>query len=83
MRKINRREFLYNGAAISAATALAPHTLATTGEGVLWATHAAIQNARRVPGERPFTGRDYGIVNWREQGLNLSGRTVHYRDSFR
>lgn len=76
MSPLNRREFLYSSLAVSAATALAPHLLAMPSEGARQSGNPVSQQANAGSFVQPQFETDYGIVNWREQGLNLGERVV-------
>jgi hypothetical protein len=76
MIQLNRRKFLYASAAVSAATAFAPHLFAS--EGLWQPGNSAPTEACTGPSIQPQFGKDCDFVNWREQGLNLGEGTVNY-----
>jgi hypothetical protein len=83
MHQLNRREFLYSGVAVSAATALAPHLPAMSSEIARQPGNPVSQEACSGPSVQPECERGRNFVNWREQGLNLGKRRVRNRQSFR
>ena len=83
MVQLNRRKFLYSSFAATAATALAPHLLAASSEGVLQPSNPVSQEERTGPSVQPQFGGDCDLINWRQQGLSLGEKTVHYRQYLR
>lgn len=77
MPQLNRREFLLSSAAVTAATALAPHILATPSEGAGQPSNSALQEASAVSFAQPRSARDWDFLNWRQQGVNFGGAVVH------
>jgi hypothetical protein len=79
MSPINRRKFLISSVAVTAATALAPHLLVTPSEVALQASEPALPEAGAIPGVQLQSAGHRDFINWRQQGLNLGGRTAHHR----
>lgn len=83
MSPLNRREFLLNGAAVSAAAVLAPHLSAMSSEGAQQSGNTVSQETCTVPAVQPQFRRETNFVNWREQGLYLGERAVRNQQCFR
>jgi len=79
MSPLNRREFLYSSAAVSAVTALMPYLSAMSSEGSWQPGNPVSQRARTEPNPQPQFERGGIVVNWREQGLNLGRKAFHNR----
>ena len=83
MVQLNRREFLRKSVAVSAATAFAPHLSAMSLEDVRQPGNPVPQESCTGPSVQPQFGRGCKVINWREQGLNLSGRSARNRRTLR
>ena len=75
MVQLNRREFLYGGAAASAAAALMPHMFAASSAVAPQASPTVAPDAAGIPLQY---GEDPHLITWREQGVSLGGQAVHY-----
>lgn len=78
MLQLNRREFLLSSAAVTAATALAPHLWAAPSEGAWQSSNSVSQETSAAPFPQPQFGGDRDFLNWRQQGVNLRGEVAHY-----
>lgn len=80
MSPLNRREFIFSGVAVSAATVLAIH-LSSPSEIALEACRPVAEEAGARPAIRWQFDRDRDFVSWREQGWSLCGGAFPNRQS--